>query len=186
MHDCGELKRASISATAATIPAVCSADPSFYNLERGRPLTLRASFYFTLFGNARSETIPLTDQPSNAPDGLQCYTDTARAEWDVYCRSAFRWPARLVYAKLGHTNANSFTQFVSYSPFPANLIIDPVETRWASAYAAGPPPTVRDVTIIVEEPLAHLRRDFEARDVQLDQFAYPAVRVGPLPVHAIP
>ncbi len=133
-------------------------------------MTFRASFYFTLFGNVRSQTIPISDQPSNAVDGLQCYTDTVRAEWDVYCRSAFRWPARLVYAKLGHTNANSFTQFVSYSPFPASLNIDPIETRWASAYASGPPPTVRDVTIIVEEPLAHLRRDFEASAVHLDEF----------------
>jgi hypothetical protein len=150
-------------------------------------VTLRASLYFTLFGNAQSKTIPLTSEPSNAPDGLQCYTDVVKAEWDVYCRAAFRWPARLVYAKLRHTNANSFTQSVSYSPFPANLNIDPVETRWASAYAAGPAPfvPVRDVTIIVEEPLAHLRRDFEAHGVHLDEFN-PWLKVGPPPVQGIP
>ena len=47
-----------------------------------------------------------------------------------------------------------------------------METRWASAYAAGPPPTkpVRDVTIIVEEPLAHFRRDFEVQGVSLNEF----------------
>jgi hypothetical protein len=66
------------------------------------------------------------------------------------------------------TNANSFTQFVSHSPFPASLNIEPVETRWASAYASGPPPTVRDISIVVEEEsLAHLRRDFEAQDIRL-------------------
>jgi hypothetical protein len=146
---------------------------------------MRASLYFTLFGNAQSETIPLSEEPTNAPDGLQCYTDMVRAEWDVYCRAAFRWPARLVYAKLGRTNANSFTQFVSYSPFPANLNIDPVETRWASAYASGPPPNVRDVTIVVEQPLAHLRRDFQVQNVRLDEFAYPSVRVGPAPIDTI-
>jgi hypothetical protein len=186
MHDCGDLKRGSISAQAGAISVVCSAEPAFFNQEREQPLTLRASFYFTLFGNARAETIPLSDEPANAPDGLQCYTDVVKAEWDVYCRSAFRWPARLVYAKLGRTNANSFTQFVSYSPFPAGLSIDPVETRWASAYAAGPTPTVRDVTIVVEEPLAHLRRDFAAQDVHLEDFVYPPVKVGPVPVHTIP
>jgi hypothetical protein len=184
-QDCQSLKRGSLSASAATITAVCFADPSFFNAQHGRPVTLRASLYFTLFGNAQSQTIPLSEEPSNAPDGLQCYTDMVRAEWDVYCRAAFRWPARLVYAKLGRTNANSFTQFVSYSPFPANLNIDPVETRWASAYASGPPPTVRDVTIVVEEPLAHLRRDFEAQGVRLDEFAYPSVRVGPAPIDVI-
>jgi hypothetical protein len=185
-QDCGNLKRGSISSSTTTVFAICSADPLFFQAHRQQPVTLRATLYLTLFGNARSQTIPLSDQPSNAPDGLQCYTDSVRAEWDVYCRSAFRWPARLVFAKLGHTNANSFTQFVSYSPFPASLSIDPIETRWASAYAAGPTPIVRDVTIIVEEPLAHLRRDFETRDVQLDQFAYPSVGVGPPPIHAIP
>ena len=177
--NCSNLKRGSGSAGAATISAQCLLDPSFYRAQNGRPVTLRGSLYFTLFGNARSQTIPLSNEPSNAPDGLQCYTDTVRAEWDVYCRSAFRWPARLVYAKLGRTDANSFTQFVSYSPFPASLNIDPIETRWASAYASGPPPTVRDVTIIVEEPLAHLRRDFHVDHVQLDQFANPTVYVMP-------
>ena len=185
-QDCGNLKRGSISSSAATIFAICAADPLFFEAHRHQPVTLRATLYLTQFGNAQSQTIPLSDEPSNAPDGLQCYTDSVKAEWDVYCRAAFRWPARLVYAKLGHTNANSFTQFVSYSPFPASLSIDPIETRWASAYAAGPTPLVRDVTIIVEEPLAHLRRHFEALDVDLDRFAYPSVGVGPLPIHAIP
>jgi hypothetical protein len=184
--DCVGLKRGSLSASAATISALCVADPAFFQSQRGRPVTLRASLYFTLFGNAQSQTIPLSDEPSNTLDGLQCYTDPARAEWDVFCRSAFRWPDRLVYAKLGQANANSFAQFVSYSPFPANLNIDPIETRWASAYAYGPTPNVSDVTIVVEEPLAHLRRDFEAHDVQLDRFVYPPVKVGPAPIHAIP
>ncbi len=156
------------SPSAATLSAACLTDLAPFIQEPDQLVTLRASLYFTLFGNARSKTIPLSNQPTNALDGLQCYHGSSRAEWDVYCRSAFRWPARLIYAKLGHTNANSFAQFVSYSPFPANLNIDPVETRWASAYAAGPPPEVRDVTIVVEEPLVHLRRDIEARGVSLN------------------
>lgn len=177
--DCSGLRRATLSASDAMIYAECLIDPVFYKQERGQPLKLQASFYFTLFGNARSQTIPLTDQPTNALDGLQCYTNVVKAEWDVYCRAAFRWPDRLVYAKLGHTDANSFAQFVSYSPFPAGLNIDPIETRWASAYASGPPPTVRDVTIVVEEPLAHLQRDFEARDVRLNQFTSQPVGTVP-------
>ena len=181
---CAPVTRHSLAA-GLVLRAVCRADPEFVKNHDGL-VTLRGSIYLTLFGNSKSTTIPLSDEPINASDGLQCYTDTVHAEWDVFCRSPFRWPGRLVYAKLGHTNANSFTQFVSYSPFPASLNIEPVETRWASAYAAGPTPNVRDVTIIVEEPLVHLRRDFQARDVQLEQFAYPPFRLGPAPVHAIP
>jgi hypothetical protein len=177
--DCPDLRRVTSAPGAAIIYAQCSIDPAFFQRERGQPLTVQASLYFTLFGNARSQTVPLTNEPTNALDGLQCYIDVVKAEWDVYCRSAFRWPARLVYAKLGHTNANSFVQFVSYSPFPASLSIDRIETRWASAYASGPAPNVRDVTIIVEEPLTHLRRDFEARNIQLNQFTSQPVGTVP-------
>jgi hypothetical protein len=175
INDCGDLRRESISRTAANIETVCAVEESLFDRARGLPVTFHASLYFTLFGNTQSTTIAVSDQPANALDGLQCYTDNVKAEWDVYCRSAFRWPARLVFAKLGHTNANSFQQIVSYSPFPATLGIEPVETRWASAYGSGPAPIVRDVTILTEEPLAHFRRDFETTGVRLDDFAFPAV-----------
>lgn len=163
---CSQLRRETISPDRPTIVAVCLADSPFFRVERGKRVAVRGSLYLTLYGSQRSQTIPLTNQPSNALDGLQCYTGVVGAEWDVYCRSAFRWPARLIYAKLGHTNANSFTQNVSYSPFPASLDIEPVETRWASGFAASMAPIVRDVTIITEEPLAHFHRDFTG-DLQL-------------------
>ncbi len=180
--ECFELTRQTISRSVVIVSAVCLVDPKFFQRQHGHPVTLRAALYFTLFGNARSQTIPLSDEPANVLDGLQCYTDTVKAEWDIYCRSAFRWPARLIYTKLGDTNAKSFTQIVSYSPFPAGLNIDPMETRWASAYAAGPPPTerVRNVTIVVEEPLAHLRHDLEAHDVALDDFVFPSTAYPPI------
>ncbi len=164
--DCSQLRRETNSPEKPAIVAVCRADSLFFRVERGKHVSVRGSLYLTLYGNERSKTIPLTNEPSNALDGLQCYTGVVGAEWDVYCRSAFRWPSRLIYAKLGHTNANSFTQNVSYSPFPASLDIEPVETRWASGYAASMAPIVRDVTIIAKEPLAHFRRDF-AGDLEL-------------------
>jgi hypothetical protein len=168
--DCPQLSRETISPAEPFIVATCRADPAFFRRERGKPVTISGSLYLTLFGNERSRTIPLTNQPTNALDGLQCYTDVVKAEWDVYCRSAFRWPARLIFAKLGHTNANSFTQSISYSPFPASLDIEPVETRWASGYAASKAPIVRDVTIITKAPLAHVRRDFSNNHVPLYDF----------------
>jgi hypothetical protein len=179
--ECRDFKRTTLAANSVTISLVCYADAEYFDRERNQPLAIDASLYFTLFGNARSQTIPLSNQPVNALDGLQCYTDNVRAQWDVYCRSAFRWPARLVYAKLGQTDANSFTESVSYSPFPADLDIEPVQTRWASTYASGPTPIVEDVTIVTEEPLAHLRRDFKMRDVQLVQSAPGPVLVIPVP-----
>lgn len=183
---CAPVTRHSLAA-GLVLRAVCRADPDFVKNHGGGLVTLRGAIYLTLFGNSKSTTIPLSDEPINASDGLQCYTDTVHAEWDVYCRSPFRWPRRLVYAKLGHTDANSFEQTISYSPFPAELNLNPIETRWASSYASGPPPKVRDVTILVKEPLAHLRRDFEARGIRLSTFMLAPMRVGvpptELPIH---
>jgi len=181
--DCPELKRQTVSASSAIISAVCTAGEEFFQRQRGQPVTIRGSLYLTLLGNARSKTIPLSDQPADAIDGLQCYTDNVRAEWDVYCRSAFRWPSRMIYSKLGHTDANSFADGVPYSPFPANLNIEPVQTNWASGFASGPTPVVRDVTIVAEEPLAHFRRDFESTAVRLNRFEDPSVRyLRPQPI----
>jgi hypothetical protein len=183
---CAPVTRHSLAA-GLVLRAVCRADPEFVKNHGDVLVTLRGSIYLTLFGNSKSTTIPLSDEPVNASDGLQCYTDTVHAEWDVFCRSPFRWPGRLVYAKLGRTDANSFEQTISYSPFPAELNLNPIETRWASSYASGPPPNVPDVTIVVKEPLAHLRRDFEARGIRLSAFMLAPMRVGvpptELPIH---
>jgi hypothetical protein len=176
MADCSELKRQTVSASSAIVSAVCVAGEEFFHRESGQPVTVRGSLYLTLLGNARSKTMPLSDEPANALDGLQCYDNKVRAEWDVYCRSAFRWPSRMIYTKLGRTNANSFLDGVPYSPFPANLSIEPIEANWASAFASGPAPTVRDVTIVTEEPRAHFRRDFEETGVRLNEAGDPSVR----------
>jgi hypothetical protein len=45
---------------------------SFLDQAGHRPLVLRASFYGTLFGNPRSQTIPIPTRPANVMEGLQC------------------------------------------------------------------------------------------------------------------
>jgi hypothetical protein len=179
--DCQGFSRTPISVGAAIIHANCFIDTKFFGQQRHRPAILHASLYFTLFGNAQSRTMPFSSDFFNAPGGLQCAaeSDTLRTLWNVKCRSPFRWPARLVYQRLGDTDENTIPpQSVSYSPFPADLSLDPIETRQStvSAGGPGPKPAIRDFTIIVEEPLAHLRRDIQARNVQLNDFADPSVR----------
>jgi hypothetical protein len=138
-------------------------DPIFFNEERGKPITLKSSLYLTLFGNARAKTVALQDTPVNVMDGLQCYSDIMG---DVLCRSAFRWPNLMVSASVGGANPNVFTRFISYSPFPASMHLNPIETRLALASTLS----THDVTIIVSEPLAHFRRDVEVRGVRLVDF----------------
>jgi hypothetical protein len=165
--DCRDIKRATLAPGTAALSLVCSADPEFFSRERNQPLMMRASLYLTLFGNTRSQTIPLGEQPVTASDGLQCYMDSVPTEWMVYCRSALRWPERLVYAKLANTDGNLFPQPLSDSPFPADLNIEPVETRLLTSAGRVGASLVHDVNIVTEEPLAHLRRDIAIRDVRL-------------------
>ncbi|MBC8166491.1 MAG: hypothetical protein H7Y20_11545 [Bryobacteraceae bacterium] len=145
-------------------------DREFLRRERDHPITLRGSIYLTIFGKPRTATLPRSNSPINVMDGLQCYTG---ANNDVFCRTLFRWPDRLIAAKSGDGATNTFTRLLSYSPIPASINIAPIETRWASTEIPRPeqPNDAREVTIVSKEPLAHFRRDFEILNVDLRQYA---------------
>jgi hypothetical protein len=138
-----------------------------FNEERQQSVTLRASLYLTLFGNDRSKTIPLKSTPVNVLEGLQCgqgpiiMSDVS----DVYCRSAFRWPERQVYAKSEDPYLSPFSHPISYSPFPAGLSLDNIETGGASIAK-----TAHELTIVTKEPINHIRLDFEIPSIKLKDF----------------
>jgi hypothetical protein len=142
-------------------------DPAFFNEEQDKEVTLRVSFYLTAFGNSRAKTIPLQREPADVMDGLQCYLDR-RVMFNYYtCRSAFRWPARLVYVSEGSA-VSALGQLMSYSPFPAGINIDnAIESRSTSQVSTS----ASQITISVEEPLAHFRRDVDIGNVRLGEFA---------------
>ena len=139
--------------------------PSEYDVLQQGPFTARIALFLTAFGKPRTQTIALQQQPANVLNSLQCFEAASTRQGDVLCRSAFRWPSSLIDARVAGSTASSFTQFISYSPFPAVLSLHPVETRWASAYTSIKPMEVREVTISVKEPTAYLRRDFELTSV---------------------
>lgn len=144
------------------LPGTVPIERDFFNAEAKQSVTVRATLYLTLFGNARSQSIPLKKTPVNVMDGLQCYSGDIFDH--VYCRSAFRWPNRLVYSF--NRVKNPLYQLVSYSPFPSGISLnDNIEAHWADG------PSEKQVTIVVEEPLAHLHRDLEMRGVRLADFA---------------
>ncbi len=131
---------------------------SFFNQEHGQPLALRAIFYGTVFGKQRSQTIQIPVRPTNVIDGLQC---SVREFHFLYCKSAFRWPDKLVYAQFLENQMSLFNPLVSYSPFPAALTFNPFESHWTDAGSA------QEVTIVTKEPLAHIRREFAAKGLRL-------------------
>jgi len=137
-------------------------DPDFYHRESARPVSIRAKLHLTLLGEARSGTIPVQADGVNTLEGLRC----GLGSYDqLYCVSAFRWPAREISASFGSRGAEPFTGDYSYSPFPAVMAFSPLESHWVST-----PLNASTATIIAKEPLSHFEREFEVRDVHLDAF----------------
>ncbi len=170
--EAGNLSRSSADDEGdATYRCPLLVDRQFFERNRDRPVKLAASLYFTSFGNARSRTIRMSDGRVEIDKRLQCAADVANT---VVCASAFRWPARMVEAKTGGGRGHTMTSFISYSPFPAKMMIDPIEARWAPAFLAGLKPSQREVTIVVKEPLSHVRRDMRIDEFRLTDFAFSA------------
>jgi hypothetical protein len=148
-------------ARRAVLNGYCLMDPSFFRDEGGKPVTLRTDLYLTLFGNTQSSDISIEGGPVNVVDGLRCGTGLLH---QLYCRSAFRWPRRRVYAKFG-AEAGELFDSLSYSPFPAVLDFNPIEAHWVSTS-----PSASRVTIVTKEPVSHFRSRVEIPNVRLSDF----------------
>jgi hypothetical protein len=134
-----------------------------------RPFAIHATAHLTLFGRTHEATARLGDKPVNVTDGLQCFRDRFSV---VYCRSAFRWPGALVYARLTDTVFSPINSLISYGPFPAVLSLDPIEVHWG----AGPPLSRMDLTLVLKEPIAYFERALDVR--QLDAATGPQSQRG--------
>jgi hypothetical protein len=129
-----------------------------------QPLSLRVSFYFTLFGNTHDRTFTLHRKPENVMDGIQCFAGPLN---QLLCRSAFRWP-RAIVSQIAGGGVSPLTRLISYSPFPAALDVGPIVTKGTQYYAREPLPSDREVTIQVKVPIAYLRRDVVVEDLRLN------------------
>lgn len=125
----------------------------FFDRAKDQRVKAKGTLYLTVFGSSEVRTIPIQNRPVSVSDGLQCSLGMFE---QLSCWSAFRWPARLVYAKFGNGEAVPFRGWsVSYSPFPAGMVSG-VESRQVSVRRGA-----HEVTILTKEPLAFLRHDFE-------------------------
>ena len=104
----------------------------------------------------------LGDQRVNLQDGLQCFV---WGEFNMFlCRTFFRWPARLIYARSGDTESHFPNSLISYSPFPANPGLSSMEGHSGGELKA------RKVAVTTERPIAHFWRQFRALDLRLVDF----------------
>jgi hypothetical protein len=140
-------------------------DSGFYRKVKDQPVKLRGAMYLTLYGNLRVTEVPFSAPPMAVPGRGLCTATpgTGRKSYYVICSSVFLDPEGPP----------------TYSPFPADLALDPVNshhTYIASNY--WPFPAFTAATVGTTEPLAHLRRDFEIGGLRLSDFE---VRPKPLP-----
>jgi hypothetical protein len=162
---------------------VVTVDPAFLRSQGNQLVTLHASVYFSLFGDAKSQTIPQQAEPLTVMDRLRCSTAEFERLVEFRCISAFRWPGQMIYAQIPGRDPASFYLGISYSPFPADLSLTPIELHSAlDAQGLAPPsplgpPSAPEVTIIARQPLAHLRRDLEVRDIRINDL----IHAGPHP-----
>ena len=120
----------------------------------GNAVGIHVSAHLTLFGHPREGSADLQDHPVNVTDGLQCFRDRFSV---LYCRSAFRWPRAMVYARLTDTVLSPLNTLISYSPYPAVLSLNPIDEHFGS----GPPLRTSTLTLVVKEPVAYFERELE-------------------------
>ena len=172
------VNRTSESGADAVFDFAVLMDPALFREKRETPFTLRGSIFLTIFGEEETRTVSLGNGPVNVQDGLQCradqFTEDAQA---LICQSFFRWPARLVYAQAGDRQGDFSNSQISYSPFAAELSLDPREVRWADPIKSD------EIIIVTKKPLVHFRRDFEMKNVRLEdleggRWKFPAPAQG--------
>ena len=154
-------------------------DAAFYRKVKDVPVKLRGTFYFTVYGNSLATNIPSNSRYVAVPRMGRCAASgpTGGDGYFLLCGSAFRWEPALVIARFvepGKHAVNGIAshplrrlQPLSYSPFPADLDINPVSQffSWTTS-----PTKLSEVVIQSEEPLAHVKREFEIDGLRLGEF----------------
>ena len=102
-------------------------DEKFFEANRKRAVKLELAVYLTALGDKHSKNISISEGRTEVMPGLQCGQGPANT---VACIAAFRWPGRIVEASTGGGRGQALTRFISYSPFPAEMTLNPLQTRF--------------------------------------------------------
>jgi hypothetical protein len=153
-----------------------SIHPIFLEKNRDQPVRIHGTLSLTVFGNPRSTNL-LPEGPTTVPGVGQCVVQPRELEMpkdrDVrpfVCAAALRWPRLLITGHaVDRTAGETFGIDLSYSPFPAEFMISPIQTNLGLVAAEA-------ITITTREPLAHLRVEFEAKEIRLGNLELPTAR----------
>jgi hypothetical protein len=151
-------------------------DGAEYRRVKDKPVKIRGTLYFTLYGNRRTTRIPFkSQQVAVASLGLCSASRATRGQmYFLLCSSAFRSAPDLVsvhFVELGKA-FREVSPYIArsrplYSPFPADLEISPVSQYFTYATVRG---ELSDVVIDSLEPLGHVQRQFELDGLRLGEF----------------
>ncbi len=157
-------------------------DRAFYSKVRTSPVRIRGALYLTLYGDERSELIPLERKPAlRVTPGLGlCIVTHSIQGCLLSCATAFRSKPDLVSAdvvgrRLGlpmsfRTLSVSSSGPVSYSPFPAEIDLVPVTLTNKYTEVSGP---VKEVRVRAVRPVAYVSPQFELADLRLADYEKP-------------
>jgi hypothetical protein len=159
-------------------------DGAFYRSVKDKPVRLRGTLYFTLYGNRRTTRIPFGSRRVAVPGMGFCSASRATrgATYFLFCSSAFRSEPELVSVHFAELGKDAFREVapyqvprrLSYSPFPADLDISPVSQYFTFTNS---PRELSDAVIDSLEPVAHVQREFELDGLRLGEFeVHPAVQ----------
>jgi hypothetical protein len=157
-----------------------------YRKMRSQFVTMRGSLYFTIAGNAHETSVPFKEKTVVVPGAGICFARQEEASeyatgpgasafgtvnhpqrLTLMCRSGFRSPAHFIAAFFDHRSRDLFREPVSYSPFPTELTVNPVNLYFASSMS---PELISNVTVRTTEPLSFVKRDFELTNIRLSDF----------------
>jgi hypothetical protein len=164
--------RQTVDECEARIPA----NRFFLENHREESVRIHGTLSLTVFGNSRSTNLS-PENPTAVPGVGQCLAQPRELEMPkdrdlraFLCRAVLRWPRLLV---TGHATdrvaGETFGVDLSYSPFPAELMISPGETNIGLVAAEA-------ITIATQEPLAHVRVPFDAQNIRLGNLQAPTAR----------
>jgi hypothetical protein len=141
-------------------------DDAFFNARREQPVRVHSTLDVTVFGHEQLTRMRPGEAPVSVPDAGVCRAIRSRFDpvnVGVVCRKAFRERRDLVWIQSAGGRGNVLSGSMTYSPFPADLRIDPVNEYWAPALLDQ----TDEITIATQEPVGHYRVDAELRDVRL-------------------
>jgi len=151
-----------------------SVDRNFYEAAKNSPVTVRAEYVVTLFGNEHPAQVPLDGSPVMI-DGLgQCGTTPNYDRRMILCRSPFhQWKSFISdrVAKNGY-----YSRFLG-PPLTIHPLGDQrFELTGEGSRELAPQAAERPVTLVVREPVGFFRYQMEVPNVKLSDYAVPEPR----------